>query len=109
MLLLLLWAARNRAARSRRPSKMPGFVRLLFFGAAVGLALGALSAHASMTHASEASMALGRELAGITGLPGETNRVVLNGERIAIERAISREEVERALDHFLERLCVLRA
>lgn len=106
MMLLLLWAARRRRGFDpRRAARTRGVVRVLFFGATIALLLGLGTARASVSHASEASMALGRELSSLTGAAGETNRIVLNGERISIGRASSADDVEATLEAFVARSC----
>ena len=110
MILLLLWAARRRLGFDpRQAARTGGVVRVLFFVATIALVLGLWTARASVSHASEASMALGRELSALTGAAGETNRIVLNGERISVGRASSSEDVEAALDAFVARSCAASA
>ena len=106
MMFFLLWAARRRLGFDpRRAARTRGALRVLFFGATIALVLGLWTARASVSHASEASMALGRELAALTGAAGETHRIVLNGERISIGRASSADDVEAALETFVARSC----
>lgn len=105
-MLVLLWAARRRLGfEPRKAARAGGALRVLFFGATIALLLGLWTARASVSHASEASMALGRELFALTGAAGETNRIVLNGERISIGRTSSADDVQTTLDAFVVRSC----